>query len=97
REREGSLTNKTNEQKFKERFSAWLNYIIFLKQKLSKEDFDKLNVSSIPQILSVLNNKLGVKNIFYVIDSCLKNDIPIFDKRLIDPIFLYEQIGGYLN
>lgn len=97
REREGSLTNKTDESKFKERFSAWVNYIIFLRNNLSKDSFENLNVSSIPQVLSVVKNKLGVENIIYVINNCYKNDIPLFDKRLINPIFVYEQIGRFLN
>lgn len=88
RESSNSLTANMSERKFKIRFRAWVDYIIFLQSHLDKEKLKLLGISSMPQLYIVYRNKLGIKNILFIIHESIKNNIPIFNWRLLRSKFL---------
>jgi len=87
-----SLTSITDEDVFRQRFRAWIDYITFIKENISTIELKELHISAIPQLLSVYKNNLGIKNFFYVIKNCKKNNIPLFDNRVFNFRFLLESL-----
>ena len=92
RERDGSLTSTLDEDKYIRRFDAWLDYVIFLKQNLSSEEYAYLNISIVPQLITLIRNQLGAKNIINIMIKSKKNNIAWFDKRLLNPIFIIKSL-----
>jgi len=88
RERDGSLTSTLDEDKYIRRFDAWLDYVIFLKQNLTSEEYRYLDISIIPQLITLIKYKLGIRNIINVMIKSKKNNIAWFDKRLFNPMFI---------
>lgn len=87
-----SLTSYINESIFDIRFDAWLNYVIFLKEHLPKREYDLLNVSVIPMLKIIKDNKLNKMKYLEVIKKSKKNNINLMDKRLLNPIFVLKLI-----
>lgn len=90
RESKGSLTSSIDETKFKQRFNAWMDYILFIKASLTSEDFKLINLSALPLLSKIYENNLGTQNYFYVIKNCIKKNIPIIDNRVLKPKIFFE-------
>src|SRR5699024_536792 len=90
-------TSYISEESFQIRYNAWLDYVLFLKNKLSSLDYELLNISAISQLIKVLKNKLGIKNILFVLKKCKENDITLLDKRLFNPLFIIKALKNNRN
>lgn len=95
RQSKGSLTSVISEKTFKQRFASWIDYVMFLKEKLTLEELKLLNISAVPQLLTVIRNKLGSKNIIYIINQSYANNISIINKKLFNPFFIIKSILKY--
>lgn len=83
RESSHSLTSVMDQTIFQQRFHAWLDYAIYLRNNLNKKDLDLLNVSTLPQFLHIWNNQLDWSNVKYVYKYSRKHRIPLIDKRVL--------------
>src|SRR5699024_4646291 len=92
RESASSLTSIINEERFKIRIDAWIDYAVFLKENLYIQDYKKLHISALPQLLQVYRNKINPYMYIYIVKKCLKNRISLFDVRLLDIKFLRRTI-----
>lgn len=92
RERKDSLTNVVGNKRFIERFRAWLDYASFLKDSLNNHDFKLISLTALPYLIYVLKNKLGLKAFMTVLKESQKSGIPVFDGRVLNPIFLFKSI-----
>lgn len=92
RENMGSLTTDISEEKFDSRFDAWINYVNFLNDNLSKEKLKLLHISSAPQIHKVLSSKLGLRKLIEVVKKCKHYGIKIVDTRVFNPKFIVKKL-----
>jgi len=88
RESTNSLTSVIDNERLKIRFYAWIDYVNFIKLKLTREDFLAINITAFPFVLKILKNKLGIKSLIKVIKESKKNNIPIIDRRLFNLQFM---------
>lgn len=92
RESANSLTSTMDDNKFKIRFNAWIDFVNFLYKNLENQEIKLLRISAIPQILQVRKNNLGIKSFSYIIRKSIKNKIP-----LVNPNQVIEKIGSLTN
>lgn len=84
RQREGSLTSSINNDRLLLRFNAWLDYVNFIKKKMTSYDFKLLQLSSFNFMLKALKVKRKTSLIFYIFRESKKHNIPIIDSRIFN-------------
>ncbi len=91
----GSLTVNLNEQVFDARFQIIISRYNFLKNKLSKENFDLLNLSKHTRTYIVKSMKYGIIKLFGTLIIIRRNDINFFHYRLLNPLHLLNKTLQY--
>lgn len=86
----GTLTTNISEKVFDTRMGVFIDYYLFLKNKLSEEDFKKLKLSGKSIILK--SSKFGVRKLLTVYNTLKKNDVKIIDTNMFNPIWLIKKI-----
>lgn len=92
RQTSGSITSVVSEENFRIRFNVWVNMVNYMQENINANDMERMNISAIPQLLQVFENKLGWRNVRYVMKKAKQNNIPLFDKRIFNPKFLVSSI-----
>lgn len=88
----GTLTTNTNIEVYNSRLSVYIDYCKFLKEKLNKNSYRILNINGMGMIFNALKFKLGFKKIISVYVQLRKNQIPLFNFRFINPIFVVKKV-----
>lgn len=92
RQMAGSITSVVSEENFRIRFDVWVELINYMQDNIGIIEFKKMNISVIPQLLQVVQNRLGIRNIWYVIKQGINNKIPLIDKRIFNVEFILNSI-----
>lgn len=93
----GSLTVKRSEEVFDSRLSVYINKIKFLRDKLSKEESDYFTLTGQGFIFNSIKYRFGFEKVINVIMKFRENNIPLFDKKIFNPIYLFSKlINHYL-
>lgn len=90
RQTAGSITSVVSEKNFRARFDIWINMVNYMQENIYPIEFKEMNISVIPKLVEVIQNKLGLRNLMYVLKSARKNSIAIIDKRIFNPKFLIQ-------
>ena len=91
----GSLTMQTSEKVANARLDVFVNRCRYLRERLSKSDFKKLDFSGILYISNSILYKLGIKHLFYTYRTLRKNHIPVLTLNQLKPnIFLRKAFKG---
>jgi len=91
----GSLTVTRNEEVFDSRLSVYISKIKFLRDRLSIEDLDYFTLTGQGFIFNSIKYKFGFKKIINVIKKLRKNNIPLFDKKVFNPIYLFGKLRNH--
>lgn len=88
----GSMTTQISEQVFDSRLNIWINYYNFLRKNLNKNEFEKLGIknSGREYLTKALKYKFGLKKIIETYIKLRKNRLPVFEAKLLNPIFLVK-------
>lgn len=91
----GSLTVTRSEEVFDSRLSVYINKIIFLRDRLSKAKIKYFTLTGQGFIFNSIKYKFGFKKVIDVIQKFRKNNIPLFDKKVLNPIYLFEKLRNH--
>lgn len=91
----GSLTMTISNETFESRLNVYIRRYNFLKKRLNKEDFFTLQLNGRGLLLDSL--QFGFKKFISVLVRLKKNQIKIFDKKLLNPVTLFKKIQLYFN
>lgn len=91
----GSLTVTRSEEIFDSRLSVYINKINFLRERLPKEKMKYFTLTGQGFIFNSIKYKFGFKKTLDVIQKFRKNDIPLFDKKVLNPIYLFEKLRNH--
>lgn len=91
----GSLTVTRSEEIFDSRLSVHINKINFLRERLPKEKMKYFTLTGQGFIFNSIKYKFGFKKTLDVIQKFRKNDIPLFDKKVLNPIYLFEKLRNH--
>ncbi|MBZ0322587.1 MULTISPECIES: glycosyltransferase family 2 protein [Bacteria] len=95
RHSQGSMTSIVNKERFMLRLNAWLDYVDFLNNHLSREEIRLLNISGTPKLIEAHRANLNVIEILKILKIIKKHDIDIIDKRIFNLHFLIKKIFKY--
>lgn len=93
----GTLTTNINPKIYEARVNVFIKNYVFLKNKLKKKDFKTLHLHGLGVMFNAYRNKLGLKKVIQVFILLKRNNVTIFDKRLLNPKFIfrrYKQFRG---
>ncbi len=90
-----TLTSKTSKESFNQRLNVYIDYHNYLRSKLSKEDFLKLELFGSRYIIMSYTNKLGAKAIIKTTTELLANKVRIFKIEYLNPFLVIKRIVGY--
>jgi len=91
----GSLTVTRTEKVFNSRLSVYINKINFLRDRLSQKELDYFTLTGQGFIFNSIKYKFGLKKMIDVIKRFRENDIPLFDKKVLNPIYLFEKLRNH--
>ena len=91
----GSLTANMSEDVFDIRFKIIIDYHNFLKNNLSKEDFEVLNISHFGREYIVRSMKYGRLKTLKVIQELIRNNFKFFHYRLLNPFHVVSKTLQY--
>lgn len=89
--RKGSLTVNMSDEVFDNRLNVSINYIKFLKDKLTKSELEYFHTAGQGKIFSAIQYGLGFKKAFEVFIKLYKNNIKIFEYKLLNPLYLLKK------
>lgn len=88
----GSLTVTRNKEIFDSRLNVYINKIKFLRNRLTKKELNCFTLTGQGFIFNSIKYKLGFRKIINVIKKFKKNDIPLFDKKILNPIYFIKKV-----
>lgn len=88
----GSLTVNTSQVVFDSRLQAYINYHNFLKANLDKSHLSYLDIGGAGYIVNSIKYKYGIKKTLDVYGTLKNNDIKIFNKKYINPMYVFKRI-----
>jgi glycosyltransferase involved in cell wall biosynthesis len=91
----GSLTVTRSEEVFDSRLSVYINKINFLRERLPKEKMKYFSLTGQGFIFNSIKYKFGLKKVLDVIQKFRKNNIPLFNKNVLNPIYLFEKLRNH--
>jgi glycosyltransferase involved in cell wall biosynthesis len=91
----GSLTTNLSEHIFDARFQVSIDRYNFLKNKLSKENFDLFNLPQVTRRYIVQSIKYGIVKLFGTLIIIRKNNIEFFHYNLLNPLHLLNKTLQY--
>lgn len=93
----GSMTSIKNQERFLLRFDAWIDYIDYIRNNTTVEEFKILNISGTPKIIEAIRLKLSIKKFLYLLRTLYSKKIPLIDLRIFNLKFLYNKILFYFG
>lgn len=95
--KKGSLTTQVSLDVYNSRLKAFIRQSNFLKERLSKQNYDSLELIGRSMLLNGFYYKIGYMNILKTFIMMQKNDIKIFDWKLLNPYFMFKKLSFYKN
>lgn len=95
-ENEGTLSTTISEELFDNHVKVFIDRYIFLKSKLSEDDFKALYLNGIEFFVNAIRYKLGLKKIINTYLTFKKNKIKTFS-ILLNPFFVKDKIISRSN
>lgn len=93
----GSLTMKLNQEIYFIRLYVFLDYWEFLRRNITSEQLAVLNVNGRWLLAGAVEYKLRLIDIFKVYIEIRKNKLPIFELKLINPLFFFNKTIYFFN
>jgi len=88
----GSLTVTRNEEVFDSRLYVHINKIKFMQDKLTEKDLSFFTFSGQGFIFNSIKYKFGIKKVIEVVKKFSEEDIPLFNKKIFNPIYLFRKL-----
>ncbi|MGX7393442.1 glycosyltransferase family 2 protein [Carnobacterium mobile] len=93
--KKGSLTTQVSLDVYNSRLQAFIRQSNFLKEGLPKDSYDSLELIGRSMLLNGFYYKIGYVNILKTFVLMQKNNIKIFDWKLLNPYFILKKLSFY--
>lgn len=88
----GSLTVNESEIFFDVRLDTYIKKYNYLKNRLSKKKMKYINMTGQEFLFKILKYRLGIQKFVSVYLKCKKNNLKLFEKKLLNPIYFLKKI-----
>lgn len=88
----GTLTGNINKDVFESRIDVLIDQYNFLRKKLTIEEFKLINLNPRIYIINAIKFKLGFRFVISTYIKFYKNNINIFEMRLLNPFIIISRI-----
>lgn len=93
----GSLTTQVSIDVYNSRLNAFIRQSNFLRERLSKKNYESLELIGRSMLLNGFYYKIGYFNLLKALMKMKKNKIKIFDWKLLNPYFFFKKLSFYRN
>lgn len=93
----GSLITKVSTHSYFSRLHVFIRYYKFLKEHLSKEEFNHLDLSGLTSLITAVKYRLPLKSILKALYLLVSNEISIVKPKYINPFFISSRIRFYFK
>lgn len=88
----GSLTTQISEKVYDSRVDVFIRYYTFLKEKLSINEFEKLELSGRTYLVNGLRYNIPPTKLWKTFLKFRRNKIIVFESKLFNPIFFFKKV-----
>ncbi len=88
----GTLTMNTSIEVFNARVAVRIKYCHFLNEHLKPEALRFIKLSGREFLPIAIKNKIGIRETIHVYKTFRRNNIPVFDLDILNPIFIFRKI-----
>jgi hypothetical protein len=88
----GSLTVNLSERVYNARLRVYINRYNYLNERLPKEKLKYFSMTGQGFLFKVIKNKLGIKKFIDTYKKLRRNNIPLFETKLFNPVYLYNKL-----
>jgi glycosyltransferase involved in cell wall biosynthesis len=91
----GSLTVTRSEEVFDARLSVYINKIKFLRERLTNKELKHFTLTGQGFIFNSIKYRFSFKKTIDVIRKFRNNDIPLFDKKVLNPVYFFNKLRNH--
>lgn len=88
----GTLTTNISSEVFDSRLSVYISYHHYLKSNLDEKELRLFSFHGRGFIVNAIKYRLGLLKILSTVINLKKNNIGIFDTKLLNPIYVFKKI-----